>query len=246
MEAIVVVANARLVAVDLHRLDQEAELRDLDRQWRHRRLRREPADGAHYVTDREALRPGRREAERVRDVVDHAKVPAHVVVIELGTHNRVAESRGEVITRHEAWYVQVEIVVADTAAQVQPLADVGLDPTSPFSGFDNSLAGSNEGCERYGLTPQGRVALREAEALGMVVDLAHLSQAGIRETLDLLEAPFTVSHTGIRAQCEPPCRQSRNLSDQEIEMIRHRACGYDAHHGSVGPVRVRLLARCPL
>ena len=103
--------------------------------------------------------------------------------------------------------------------EIQDLYEAGIRIFAPVHRFDNNLVGSSEGCERYGLTQQGRIALREAQNLNMVIDLAHMSPAGIRDALELLEGPFTVSHTGIKAECEPPCRDARNLSDEEIEAI---------------------------
>ncbi len=104
-------------------------------------------------------------------------------------------------------------------ADMQELFDAGVRMFAPNHRFDNDLSGSNEGCEAYGLTERGRMALQEAERLGMAVDLAHISQAGLRDAAEMLERPFTVSHTGVRANCEDPCRPHRNLSDEEIELI---------------------------
>lgn len=102
---------------------------------------------------------------------------------------------------------------------VRELFDSGVRVFAPTHRFDNDLAGSSEGCARYGLTEQGRVALAEAERLGMAVDLAHMSPAGIRDAAAMLERPFMVSHTGIQAGCEAPCRPARNLSDDEIAHV---------------------------
>lgn len=104
-------------------------------------------------------------------------------------------------------------------AEVRELFDAGVRLFAPVHRFDNNLSGSNEGQERYGLTEHGRVALLEAERLGMMIDLAHISQAGLREAAELLHAPFVISHTGIKEGCAPPCSPDRNLSDEDIRHV---------------------------
>jgi microsomal dipeptidase-like Zn-dependent dipeptidase len=53
------------------------------------------------------------------------------------------------------------------------------------------------------------------EAMGIVVDLAHLSPAAIDDVLDIATLPTVVSHTGVRATCD----NRRNLSDEQIRRI---------------------------
>jgi membrane dipeptidase len=55
------------------------------------------------------------------------------------------------------------------------LFDAGLRSFALTHRFDNALAGANEGCQAGGLTAHGTAALDEAQRLGMVIDLAHLS-----------------------------------------------------------------------
>ncbi|MGY6412262.1 MAG: dipeptidase [Alkalilacustris sp.] len=104
-------------------------------------------------------------------------------------------------------------------AEVQALHDRGLRVFAPVHRFDNPLCGSSEGCRRYGLTPVGRRALRAAEEAGMVIDLAHASEDAIREAAGMLREPFIVSHTGVRAVCEAPCRPDRNLSEDALRAV---------------------------
>jgi membrane dipeptidase len=65
-----------------------------------------------------------------------------------------------------------------------------------------------------GLTPLGRRVAREMARIGMALDVAHLSDAGIDEALDLGRPLFT-SHTNARAVC--PHR--RSLCDRHIKAI---------------------------
>lgn len=103
--------------------------------------------------------------------------------------------------------------------EMQTLFDLGVRQFAPTHRFDNQLSGASEGCLRGGLTELGAKALRKAEELGMAVDLSHISPEGMRDAVEILRAPFVISHTGIQAGCEPPCQPARNLSDEDIALI---------------------------
>jgi microsomal dipeptidase-like Zn-dependent dipeptidase len=106
--------------------------------------------------------------------------------------------------------------------------------------FDNEFTGSAHGLEKYGLTEKGRELLRRMEALGVLVDLAHLSPAAIDDTLALATRPPVVSHGGVRGTCD----NLRNLSDEHVRAIAARGgvvgigywdtavCGTDMGHVS--------------
>lgn len=81
--------------------------------------------------------------------------------------------------------------------------------------FDNEVAGSMHGEEKHGLTPLGEDVVRKAEALGMIVDIAHSSSTTIEQVLAMATRPVVVSHGGVRATCDT----NRNLSDAQIRGI---------------------------
>lgn len=81
--------------------------------------------------------------------------------------------------------------------------------------FDTDYAGSAHGIDKAGLTPLGRATLRRMEALGMAVDLAHLSPAAIDDVLALATRPVVVSHGGVQGTCPGP----RTLSDAHVRGI---------------------------
>lgn len=78
--------------------------------------------------------------------------------------------------------------------------------------FDNQIAGSVHGEEKYGLTPFGRDVVRRMEAMGMVVDVAHSSHAAIADVLKIATKPIIASHGGVKGTCN----NNRNLSDAEV------------------------------
>lgn len=117
------------------------------------------------------------------------------------------------------WVGDPEAGSDSVAADIQELFDLGVRQVGLTHRFDNILAGSSEGCDRYGLTELGRRAIEVAEELGIAIDLAHISPVALEEAMGLVTRPPLVSHTGVQAVCEGPCRPARNLSDDEIRLI---------------------------
>lgn len=92
--------------------------------------------------------------------------------------------------------------------------------------FDNKLGGSLHGTSAAGLSEFGREAVQEMERLGIIVDLAHSSEAVVRDVLALATRPVVVSHTGLHGHCPGP----RNISDELMQEIAQQggliAIGY--------------------
>ena len=74
------------------------------------------------------------------------------------------------------------------------------------------------GSSRDGLTEFGRDVVRQCEALGVIVDLAHISPAGFEDILAITTKPPIVSHTNARKYYDI----ERNISDEQIKMIGER------------------------
>lgn len=66
-----------------------------------------------------------------------------------------------------------------------------------------------------GLTDFGRLVVREANRLGIVIDLAHANTETIMDVLDASTAPVVFSHGGVKALID----QDRALTDDEIRAI---------------------------
>lgn len=82
--------------------------------------------------------------------------------------------------------------------------------------FDNQLGGSLHGESQSGLTSFGREAVAKMQELGIMIDVAHSSEATVRDTLTTTKgAALVVSHTGFQGHCPSP----RNISDKAMEMI---------------------------
>lgn len=66
-----------------------------------------------------------------------------------------------------------------------------------------------------GLSDFGRDVVREMNRIGMIVDVAHVSEQTLNDVLDVASAPVIVSHTGARALTNHP----RNISDESLRRI---------------------------
>lgn len=98
--------------------------------------------------------------------------------------------------------------------------------------FDNEISGSAHGKKKGGLTPLGRLFVERAQALGIVIDLAHASLPAIDDTLAISKRPVIVSHAGVRGTCDTV----RNLSDQQLRNL--------ASSGGVIGIGLFKLATC--
>jgi membrane dipeptidase len=74
------------------------------------------------------------------------------------------------------------------------------------------------GSSRDGLTGFGRDLVRACEALGVLVDLAHINPAGFDDIFAHTTGPLIVSHTNARRYHDI----ERNISDEQIRMVGER------------------------
>ena len=95
------------------------------------------------------------------------------------------------------------------------LFDSGVRMVGLTHFFDNEAGGSAHGVTKAGLTSFGRQLIRRAEEVGMVIDLAHASEALIDDVLSITQQPVLVSHTGVRGTCD----NQRNLTDRHLQGI---------------------------
>lgn len=106
-------------------------------------------------------------------------------------------------------------VFADEGASLEQAFDFGVRMVGLAHFFDNAFVGSAHGTERGGLSERGRALVAEMERRGVVIDLAHVSPAGVRDVLAMVRRPVVVSHTGVAATCDNP----RNLTDDQLRAI---------------------------
>ncbi len=68
---------------------------------------------------------------------------------------------------------------------------------------------------RHGLTDFGRDVVREMNALGMMVDVSHVSDETFWHVVETSTAPIVASHSNARILCAVP----RNLTDEQLRAI---------------------------
>ena len=96
---------------------------------------------------------------------------------------------------------------------LESLSLIGFRITSLGWNEKNPLTGSH--VTGGGLTDQGREYVREAQRLGMLVDVSHISDEGFWDIMKITNAPVIATHSNSRAVCG----NSRNLTDDMFRAI---------------------------
>lgn len=91
---------------------------------------------------------------------------------------------------------------------LQDLYQVGFRMSTLGWNEDNPLTGSH--ITGSGLSDLGKAYVREAQRLGMIVDVSHISDQGFWDIIDITQAPIVASHSNSRAVHN----SSRNLTDE--------------------------------
>lgn len=98
-------------------------------------------------------------------------------------------------------------------ALLEDLQAIGFRMTTLGWNEMNVLTGSHQ--TGGGLTDQGREFVKEAQRVGMMVDVSHISDEGFWDIMEVTEKPIVASHSNSRAVCD----NSRNLTDDMFRAI---------------------------
>ena len=96
---------------------------------------------------------------------------------------------------------------------LENLYQIGFRITTLGWNESNVLTGSN--VTGGGLTDRGREYLQEAQRLGILVDVSHISDQGFWDIMECTKAPVIATHSNSRALCG----HSRNLTDEMFRAI---------------------------
>lgn len=135
-----------------------------------------------------------------------------------------ATSAAEIERAVEAGRIAVVLAVENATAidgrleHLERLYARGVRMMSLTWNNSNDLAGGAAGEVRGGLTPLGRTVLARMEALGMVIDVSHLSEASFWGVLEASTGPLVATHSN--AAGLTPHR--RNLSDAQLRALAVR------------------------
>ena len=98
-------------------------------------------------------------------------------------------------------------------ARLEELYGMGFRITSLGWNEQNPLTGSH--ITGGGLTDLGREYVKEAQRLGMIIDVSHISDEGFWDIMDVTQAPVIATHSNSRSVCN----HSRNLTDEMFTEI---------------------------
>ncbi|TCP61340.1 membrane dipeptidase [Rhodovulum bhavnagarense] len=99
-------------------------------------------------------------------------------------------------------------------AGLRSLGPVWSRPTAFGEGVPFRFPG--DGDTGGGLTDAGKGLVRRCNALGILVDLSHMTMAGFWDVARISTAPLVASHSNAHALCP----HARNLTDAQLEAIR--------------------------
>jgi membrane dipeptidase len=107
----------------------------------------------------------------------------------------------------------------DAIARLRQLFELGARYMTITWSNDNLLGHSSGGRQpELGLTELGRRAIREMNALGMIVDVSHVSDRTFWDIVEIAERPVLASHSSCRALSDHP----RNMTDEMIRAVGER------------------------
>ncbi|MGH3494532.1 MAG: dipeptidase [Sciscionella sp.] len=128
-------------------------------------------------------------------------------------------------------------------AALEALYELGVRSVQPTWNLRNELGdGVRERDTGGGLTAFGIAVVRRMQELGMLIDLAHMSESCFWHTVKVTDTPIIVSHANSRAVYDHP----RNLTDEQVRAVAERGGIVGIHTlptftGTDGPTVSRLV-----
>ena len=108
--------------------------------------------------------------------------------------------------------------VSFMGGHVDSLYELGFRFAMLCWNHDNRYACGAACDQRRGLTEEGRALVRSLDERGVVLDVSHLSDAGVEDLLGLVDGPVMASHSDVRDVAGRP----RNLARWQVDEIVRR------------------------
>ena len=140
---------------------------------------------------------------RICRTVEEIRACMATGTLAAGVHLEGAEPIDASLANLEAWY----------ARGLRSIGLVWSRPNAFAHGVPFTFPGSPD--VGPGLTTAGRELVRACNRLGIVVDLAHLNDAGFRDVARISDAPLVVSHADMYGLCPT----SRNMTDEQLAAV---------------------------
>lgn len=198
--------------MDLRRLDPVAYDTDIER------LRLGMVGGQFWSVYVSADLPPVEQVRRTLDQIDLVKS----IVARYPETFALARSAADVRAAHKAGRIASLIGVEgggqidESFSVLRTYAALGVRYLTLTHSKTTAWADSATDNPRHdGLTPFGVAVVRELNRLGMLVDLAHVSEATMLDALAASKAPVIFSHSSARALCDHP----RNVSDAVLRKV---------------------------
>lgn len=137
-----------------------------------------------------------REVEKNKDLISIARTPAEVL------ENQKNGKMSAILT------IEGPAGFDFDPARLEELYKTGFRISTLGWNEQNPLTGSHQ--TGGGLTDLGREYVREAQRLGILIDVSHISDQGFWDIMDITQAPVIASHSNSRSVCDV----SRNLTDE--------------------------------
>ena len=153
-----------------------------------------------------------REVDKNQDLIAIAYSPEEI------EENRAAGKMSAILTLEGTAGISYEpALLEDLQAIGFRIASLGWNEKNPLTGSHKTGGG---------LTDQGREFVKEAQRLGILIDVSHISDEGFWDIMKVTQAPIVATHSNSRAICD----NSRNLTDDMFRAIVETGgvAGYNA------------------
>lgn len=160
-------------------------------------------------------------ARRALEMIDTIR---HDIVARHPDHFTLAVTAGQIEAAHRAGRIAALIgiegghAIENEPRLLRAFYDLGARYMTLTHTRSLDWAGSSAENEERGLSELGRRIIAEMNRLGMMVDIAHVSDKTFRDVIEASRAPVFSSHSSARALSNIP----RNMSDDMIRAVARK------------------------